>query len=265
MGSLIGIQPFIYTGNTTALSGGAGDTTVKINFASDSDFVLEEIRMTPHNAALLYMSIKRDDGYLFQSVYPKNATPLNKVDVSQVGAGANGLKLFPFTDPRGNRFTRIPANTSLSIDLTSTGAVAFFEIQLIGYKAEKSIQQNNPGLFCYAVRQVFTGAGALSPKIQFDNSSDFILQEIRQTVQTVNTVFIQLQNANGENWSNQVVDSSLFTTGNNKLICFPIVSIDGQYYPKIPAGSIVSVQIQSSGALTHEVQLWGFKSFNNGL
>lgn len=115
----------------------------------------------------------------------------------------------------------------------------------------KTLFQNMP--FCYKARIPTIADGqTLSPQISFSNDSDFILTDLRSTGTA--GVYVTLQSANGETFSNEPWHAALVGAGFNGLKVLT--------NPVIPANTDLVVQVQntSGGPVTNfEVQLWGYK------
>lgn len=98
-----------------------GSATPEIEFASDSDFEVFELRATNQAANAVLMNIGLSNGELF------NSTP---VDTSLFSGSAYPVR-FPFP-------SRLEANTRLRITLlNTTGGNLTTQIQLWGYKRNR--------------------------------------------------------------------------------------------------------------------------------
>lgn len=112
----------------------------------------------------------------------------------------------------------------------------------------------NKAFFCYNAKvSALAGGSSSVQQITFSNHSDFLLKEIRNTLQAAGAILITIALTSGDQFSNQALDSALFSTGFNGIKFFENVII--------PANTNINVTIQNTtgGALSHEIQFWGYK------
>jgi len=122
----------------------------------------------------------------------------------------------------------------------------------------------NPMLFCYTIAPQSIGTGVtVQPQINFDNSSDFELIEIRASVYKAaafsGTIILNLSEASGNNFQNAGVDLLSFaSTAQNNYSGYPIRL---PYGTVIPANTQLNVQVTNNNGetVTVQLQLWGFK------
>ncbi|MBK9285057.1 MAG: hypothetical protein IPM51_12190 [Sphingobacteriaceae bacterium] len=111
-----------------------------------------------------------------------------------------------------------------------------------------------PALFCYAIPATNVGAGAvITPQINISNDADFMLVEVRATKQAAGGILAQLSLASGDLFSNVPLDTRLFAEDD-----YPVRLPEPV---RIPANSQINVQLQNTtgGALSSQIQLWGYK------
>ena len=112
-------------------------------------------------------------------------------------------------------------------------------------------------LFVYLVNNTFAGNGTVTRQITFASDSEFYLTELRGLSGLTPGDLTLSINLNGSNvLSNAAFDASTIGSGANEsnryVLADPI---------KIPANSQMNVTIDNvaGGAITYELQLWGFK------
>ena len=112
-------------------------------------------------------------------------------------------------------------------------------------------------LFVYLVNHVFAVNGTATEQITFDSDSTFLLSELRGLAGLTQGDITLQMNLNGSNvLSNEAFDASFIGSGANEnnryVLSEPMM---------FPARSQLNVTIvnNSGGALTYELQLWGWK------
>lgn len=118
-----------------ALASGA-IATPQINISNDSDFEVFEIRAVNLGAGLftagLFIQLSLASGELFSNV------ALDVMSFSSSSQAAGGLPAFSGYPIRLPANTRIPANSTINIQVNNTtGQTIDFQLQLWGYKVEK--------------------------------------------------------------------------------------------------------------------------------
>jgi len=121
-----------------------------------------------------------------------------------------------------------------------------------------------PPVFCYSHTPETIADGVTStPNITTSNDSDFKMSElrasIRKTVAFTGTVLLQLSLASGELWSNVGIDILSFSS--NTISEYSGYPIRFPEAIKIPANSVINVQLTNNAGASIEVQvqLWGWK------
>lgn len=121
-----------------------------------------------------------------------------------------------------------------------------------------------PPVFCYShTPETIADGVTATPNITTSNDSDFLMSElrasIRKTVAFTGNVLLQLSLASGELWSNVGVD--LLSFSSNTISSYSGYPIRFPEPIKIPANSVINVQLTNNAGASIEVQvqLWGWK------
>lgn len=121
-----------------------------------------------------------------------------------------------------------------------------------------------PPIFCYShTPETITTGVTATPSISVSNDSDFMLSELRSSIfkaaAFTGTVLLQLSLASGELWSNVGVDILSFSS--NQISNYTGYPIRFPVPIRIPANSVITVQLTNNNGETIEVQiqLWGWK------
>ena len=126
----------------------------------------------------------------------------------------------------------------------------------------ESIEMVSPLPFVYSTGAVTIPANdSSSPQINFDNITDFLLQEIRQTNQEAGEVLFQIQYANSFLFSNNALDSTLYNAVDNNSLKYYAYPQNGNRIPRIPANSriIVTLTNTTGSPIVHRFDLVGYK------